>query len=167
MELLLPQSRWPEANCASCFQNSPCLYIHSPHTNSKKKNPTGTKQKQAHAKNRSLTHVPRPTVIQISVISFCSIKWTIFSSCLTWLFEHFLKHLLLCNRNWTALWKLPRPGPSDILLPRISWRLYGFSVSVSWVLLSLPSPTSTVTVPWDAHLHALTILLLKGTGGYI
>lgn len=53
MELLLPQSRWPEANCASCFQNNTCLYINSPHTlqkkkeKKKKKKPTGTKQKQA------------------------------------------------------------------------------------------------------------------------
>lgn len=98
MELLLPESRWPEANCVSCFQNNPCLYVHFPHTHSPppKKNLAGTKQKQAHVKNRSLTHILQPTAIQISVLPFCSVKGTIFSSCLTWLFEYFQKHLQCC-----------------------------------------------------------------------
>lgn len=97
MELLLPQSRWPEANYANCFQNNPCLYVHSPHTHfKKKKNLAGTKQKQAHVKNRSLTHALQPTVIQISLLPFRSVKCTIFSSCLAWLFEYFQKHLHCC-----------------------------------------------------------------------
>lgn len=94
MELLLSQSRWPEANCASCFQNNP-LYVHSPHTYSKK-NPQELNRNRHMWKNRSLTHAPQPTVNQISILPLDSLKCTIFSSCLTWLFENFLKHLHCC-----------------------------------------------------------------------
>lgn len=55
---------------ASCFQNNPCLYIHSPHTHSKKIRQELNRNRPM-GENRSLTHAPpQPTVGQTSCPPF-------------------------------------------------------------------------------------------------
>lgn len=140
MELLLPQSRWPEANCASCFQNNPCLYIHSlpTHTlNNNNKNPAGTKQKQAHAKKSDLWRM------------YLSPRWSRFlSSLCAQLNGQYLALILLDfpKHLYYFFWKLPHLVTATTCSPG-SLGIFLASPSPSWVPLSLPSPVTPRRFP--------------------
>lgn len=117
------------------------MFVRSLPTHILQKESTGIKLKQAHIKNRSLTHAPQPTVIQISVLPFCSIKWTIFSSCLTWLFEYFLKRLHCCVMETLQLY-------GNCLIPVLV-----ISCSPGSLGLSLSLSLHRFIFPCAPHLH--------------
>lgn len=105
----------------------------TPHTHTQKKIQHELNRNRHMQKNRSLTHAPQPTIIQIPFLPFCSIKWTTFSSYLTWLFGYFLKHWHCCVMETLQLY-------GKCLIPILVISCSQILLASFWLLIFPASP---------------------------
>lgn len=135
------------------------MFVHSLPTHTiQEKNPMGTKQKQAIRKKTGFWRMR----LAHSNPDFCPPFSLNEMDGFLLLLDFWIPSeafVLLCNGNFTASWKLPLPGHSDILLPELSWHLSGFSGSASFgARLPLPclpalglSPGMPTSVPLSSR----------------
>jgi hypothetical protein len=170
MELLLPQSRWPEANCASCFQNNPCLHTYSPHT-LQKIQLQKPKQKQAHGKKKSpgLWHVTcaaQPGHPDFFPSLFCSVRWAFLSFALFDLLNGLWSiYMAVLTASWTLLHPILMtpcsPGPCAISLASQGFIFTRPPLLHSECFLACPAPCYSSVTLWYRRPHGTCSLLLQ------